>query len=149
VVYFVTLALADAPLPPTLAQWITFWVQVAALALLAAFTIYCLLHLKRAMDEKTISVETSWGGLGGSLGGWSASKSLTWFIATLTAVFLFFTLALYVPGALAPLTEQKKASEKKDVEKASADVGNTGDQGKAGDGNQQGAGKTTPSPTPK
>jgi hypothetical protein len=63
---------------------------------LGYFAKTCLDGLKSALEKKTIGIDTSWGGLGGSLGGWNVSNSLAWFVATLIAFVLFFALTLHV-----------------------------------------------------
>ena len=96
---------------PTLPQWIIFGIEVIALGVLGYFAIYCLRQLRTTMDQKGPSIETSWGGLGGGMGGWTVSKSLVWFVTTLASIILFGALAFHV-GDSFQVSAQKENQER-------------------------------------
>jgi hypothetical protein len=69
--------------------------------------------LGTALDEQPPGIETSWGGLGGSLGGWSMSKSLAWLLITLLTVVLFAGVALQLSdglGSWGPVKNEAKSA---------------------------------------
>jgi hypothetical protein len=86
----------EAATSSPVAQWITFGTKIAALAILAYLAKQCFDQLRTSLDQKPLSVESYWGGLGGNLGGWSVSKSWVWFVMMLTVVGFFGTLALHL-----------------------------------------------------
>src|SRR5438270_651345 len=75
------------------AIYVALGVKIAALLFLAWYVVVCVSRLTGALKDDPLQVETSWGGLGGSLGGWTMSKSLGWLLATLLTVTLFAGLA--------------------------------------------------------
>ena len=77
-------------------QWLVFLVKVCALVGFGLFGARCFQELLAAMevkDEKP-GIETSWGGLGGGLGGWSISKSLVWLSLLCLTVILVAAITL-------------------------------------------------------
>jgi hypothetical protein len=116
------MAASEAATSNPVAQWITFGTKIAGLAVLAYLAKQCFEQLRTSLDQKPISVESYWGGLGGNLGGWSVSKSLVWFVMTLTVVGFFGTLALHL-GDDIPTSSRKDLSTQNstDKQKSNAD----------------------------
>jgi hypothetical protein len=110
------MAATDAATSSPVAQWITFGTKITALAILAYFAKQCFDQLRTSLEQKSLSVESYWGGLGGNLGGWSVSKSLVWFVVTLTVVGLFGALVLHI-GDDIPISSGKDQSTQSSVDK--------------------------------
>lgn len=87
-------------LAAAMAPYIALSVKIVVLIVLGIWGRHCLKQLTAALDIQPPGVETSWGGLGGSLGGWSMSKSLAWLLVTLLTMVLFAALALQLSDGL-------------------------------------------------
>jgi len=105
-------------------QWVALGVQILALCVLAYFGKKCLDSFNSAMTQKAPGVETSWGGLGGSLGGWRASRSLVWLILMLATLAAFAAIATQV-GENRP-SNGAQSSSVSDSGKQQTDGGKTG-----------------------
>ena len=90
----------DASVAALSALYLALGFKIAALILLGFWGTQCFKHLRIALDSQPPGVETSWGGLGGSLGGWSMSKSLAWLLVTVVTLALFASLALQLGEGL-------------------------------------------------
>jgi hypothetical protein len=98
-------AAGDMPLSTVIAQWVVLVIKVAALVALGIIGKKCFDRLIAAMELERPGLETSWGGLGGSLGGWSISKSLAWLIVNVLLLVVFVALATQVGDGLASSPE--------------------------------------------
>lgn len=133
---FTPLMLASPlPLHTLVAQWVIFGVKVAALCVLGYFAVKSFQELRTSLDQKSISLETYWGGLGGNLGGWSVSKSLVWFILTFACVLLFALVTLHVGDQflVSPPEEQAQSAGKKPDPEASGTGAKTPASAKTGE----------------
>jgi hypothetical protein len=104
-------AMPGASLAAAIAQYVAFGFKVGALLLLGFWGFQCFKRLSAALDVEQPGIETSWGGLGGSLGGWSMSKSLAWLLVTLLTLTLFAVVALQLSSGLpAVISSEAKAA---------------------------------------
>jgi hypothetical protein len=69
-----------------------FWHRALYVILIAATVIFGVLFITATVREGPLSVEKSWGGLGGSSGGWEISSSLTYLVATIAIGVLLISL---------------------------------------------------------
>jgi hypothetical protein len=120
-------AAGDLPLSTFIAQWVALAVKVAALIALGYIGKQCFARLLTTMEQERPGVDTSWGGLGGSLGGWSVSKSLAWLIVNIFVLVVFLALASQVGDNLSntpnasTAAEQRKPAEAKEAGKQAAE----------------------------
>lgn len=68
-----------------------------------------LLFLAAIAQEGRLSVESNWGGLGGGLGGWRVSSSLT-FLCSTVALFALLVMAVRAEPAAPDLRERYRAA---------------------------------------
>jgi hypothetical protein len=85
------IASAVTQLPPIVISGVNFWTSVALGALGLGGAVSFILFIRRVERGGTPQIETHWGGLGGGIGGWRMSSSLTYLAAS--AIFgLLFTM---------------------------------------------------------
>jgi hypothetical protein len=94
---------SGAPAAPPAAltiDGVRLWHGVALFILAAGTTVFLALFVR--MIERGVSpqIETHWGGIGGGLGGWRISLSLTYLLAAAVfgVLFAFFVLQLEAPS---------------------------------------------------
>lgn len=94
-----------------IAQYIALAGKIAVLVVLGFWGKQCFQKLSASLNQPP-SLESSWGGLGGGLGGWKMSPSLTWLIMALLTTVLFAGVALQLSdGLVAPPKEEPKAAD--------------------------------------
>src|SRR5580658_7387744 len=105
------------------AQYVALGAKIIVLVVLGLWGWQCFQKLDASLDAHPPGVETSWGGLGGSLGGWSMSKSLAWLLMTLVTFVLFAGVALQLgDGVSTPAKDEAKPTDAK----AAGPTGSTG-----------------------
>ena len=109
-------------MPGTWSVYIALGAKIAVLGLLAYWGMQCFEKLKSSLDADAPGVETSWGGLGGSIGGWSMTKSLVWLLLTALTVTMFALVALQVSGEAGGGAPEAKTADAKAGEKKASDT---------------------------
>jgi len=94
---FVAYGLAVGALAPARAAYLILLTVMLGLSLI--------LFLATIAKEGRLSIESNWGGLGGGLGGWRISSSLT-FLCSTVALFVMMVMAVSAEPALPDLRER-------------------------------------------
>jgi hypothetical protein len=77
---------------------IPFW-DLAGLLILGVIVLFCgFSFMTSVRKDGPLSFESHWGGLGGGVGGWRMSESLTYLMATIVFGVLFLVLAEHHDG---------------------------------------------------
>lgn len=108
-------------MPGTWSVYIALGAKIAVLGLLAYWGKQCFDKLKSSLEGEAPGVETSWGGLGGSIGGWSMTKSLVWLLLTALTVTMFALVALQVSGETGGGAEETKTADAKAGDKKASE----------------------------
>src|SRR5262245_51131154 len=94
----------------TLAKWLVLGIRIVSLGVAATLSALSWRKFRDSMASEVPKVDSTWGGFGGTLGGWSISRSMAWLLITVVTLMLFAVLALRVEE---PFVQVETTADKK------------------------------------